>query len=122
MNVCLFLCVFVTYSAQTAGSKGLKVGMWWGWTVGQFVGGCDMIPPHLVGVADKKQNWLCKYLLPIGSQTIGSNGLKFGMETGIDGELVVGGCDLFPPSLVGVAGKNKNAIFRQKEAEFGVKS
>ena len=45
------------------------------------------------------------------------NGLKFGMGAG----WTVGGCDLSPLTMVGVAGKmHKNDVFRQKRPNLGL--
>ena len=46
---------FLPIGTQTAGPNGLKFSMGRGWTVGQFVGGCDQSHP-LCGCGKKHKN------------------------------------------------------------------
>ena len=56
------------------------------------MGGCDPAKPTPVGVTGKmhKNGWLCVRLFPIGTQTAGPNGLKFGMGAGINHGTICG--------------------------------
>ena len=52
-----------------------------GWTVGRFIHVCGVTRPRPSGGRGRETHKIvCVYLLPIGAQTSGPNGLQFGME------------------------------------------
>ena len=105
--VCLYLLLI---GAQTTGANGLKFGMGGGdrpWDC-LWVGVIHCGPSGGCG-RQNAQKCVCVYLLPIGAQTPGPSGLKFGMD----------GCVIHAPLNGCVSKTNKNAVFGQKGAECG---
>ena len=90
----MFVCVFVTYRCPNRWTKWTKIwhggedGPWDGLWVGVTW------PPSIVGMAGKHK--MTVYLLPIGTQTAGHNGLNFGIGIWMDRRTVCGGDQVLP--------------------------
>ena len=89
MDVCLLVCVIVTYRRPNCWTKWAEIwhgggdGLWDGLWMG-------VIHHFPCGGRGRKHKNGCVYLLPIGAQTIGPNGMKFGMGVGMDSRMVYG--------------------------------